>query len=72
MWLIELINVIKRDLIGRLYAKSRDKKDCMQKIKDLNQEILKLSAFKPLLYRLTDIVAYKLVGYRQSKVISFG
>ena len=30
-----------------------------QKIKDLNQEIIKLSAFKPFQDRRTDIVAYK-------------
>ena len=44
--------------------------DWMQKIKDQNQKIWKLKAFKPFLDRGTDIVTYR--EYMQSKRMSYG
>ena len=63
--LIEVMYVIKRDLLGFIGSQE----DCMQKIRDLNQELKKSSAFKPFQDRRTDFVAYG--GAMQSKVLWF-
>ena len=53
---------IKRDALGFIGSKE----DCMPEIKELNQEIRKLSAFKPFQDKRTDIVVYRGATCNQS------